>query len=147
MRRKNLLSSYYAKLYALFLSMSASLKLYQCHWGSFPEFLLLNVVRFLVGIVRLFTWRFNGIQRHLTLVYSQENYYEESAHILDVLWRCKASAFDKVRSCYFLAKHRNFAHPECVIRDNVMLAEITWTKVKILKVLLNIMLYSNIKPI
>uniref|UniRef100_A0A915KMK6 Uncharacterized protein n=1 Tax=Romanomermis culicivorax TaxID=13658 RepID=A0A915KMK6_ROMCU len=116
------------KLYLRFKPTLARYRLYYHHWGSLPAFILLNILRLLFGIVRLVTWRLNGINRHLDLIYNKRQNYELSAQVLDVKWGCKASPFDKVRRCFFLAEHQRFEHPRCVLAQNVVLAEITYKK-------------------
>uniref|UniRef100_A0A915KMC3 Sulfotransferase n=1 Tax=Romanomermis culicivorax TaxID=13658 RepID=A0A915KMC3_ROMCU len=115
------------KIYLRFKPTLARFRLYYYHWGSLPAFLLLNFVKLLVGIVRLVTWRLNGVWYHLDAIYEGKN-YELSAHILDVKLKCKASPLDKMRSCFFLATHKRFRHPRCVLAENVILAQITCQK-------------------
>ncbi|CDW54045.1 hypothetical protein TTRE_0000231401 [Trichuris trichiura] len=98
-------------------------RIYYIHWGLLPGYLLLQVVRLIWCSVQSVYWELNGIGKHIRAIKRGE-LYEQSAHALDVLFYVRAVPTDKVRNSQFLTVHSEFLHPEIVLQDNVIIADI-----------------------
>lgn len=53
-----------------------------------------------------------------------DNLFNRCAQVKKIIWACKASPFDKIRRSFYLSVHQNFAHPDIVLTDDVILVSV-----------------------
>lgn len=106
----------------------AKIRLHYYHYGRLPYFVLFTLVKFLLWTFQKVWWNMNGVQKFLDRIYDGQC-YELSAHVLTVIDSCQPFPFEKARDLWhYMTVHHSFQHPNCVLADDVMLVDVTYTK-------------------
>ncbi|CAH1801114.1 unnamed protein product [Owenia fusiformis] len=87
-------------------------------------FLLYHIVRGVFITLRRLYWKINGVSSFLAEI-NRGRHYNKSAQVGTIIWRGKIIEHNLADEADFLFVHERFAHPRCVLDNDVTLYTIT----------------------
>ncbi|XP_013421147.1 uncharacterized protein LOC106181336 [Lingula anatina] len=78
------------------------------------------ICRFIFGIAQRLWWRITGTATTLRQIQAGQ-LYEKSAHVRNIVWKCKWDDLSPSEPSKFITTHSHFDHPRCILGDDVTL--------------------------